>query len=187
MNLLLQTYYVLRFIIDYTVDILYGLYFNRKKECVSKPKNQLVLQSATSLARKIRKKDITSEEVVQTFIDRIKEVNPIVNAVVDQRFEKALEEARQIDLDIKDGKINDDDFAKKPFLGVPFTTKESTISKGLSVSFGLVSRQHEFGDEDATVVKLMKKAGGILLGNSEYIEVYFSIIHILQPSRISRS
>lgn len=49
-------------------------------------------------------------------------------------------------------------------LGVPFTTKETTACKGLSSSFGLVSRKGERAREDAELVALMKKAGGILLG-----------------------
>lgn len=75
------------------------------------------MESVTSLARKIRKRELTSEEVVQAFIDRIKEVNPITNSIVDNRFEDALKEAKQIDLDIASGTLQEDDFEKKPFLG----------------------------------------------------------------------
>lgn len=157
-------YTTIRFIIDYTVDFLFGLYFNRTRQFISTPNNKLVLESATCLAQKIRKKEVTSEAVVKAFIDRINEVNPILNAVVDKRFEEALDEARQIDVDIKSNKISEEDFRNKPFLGVPFTTKESTICKGLSITFGLVPRQYEFGEKDAKVVELMKKAGGILIG-----------------------
>ncbi|KRT80343.1 amidase, partial [Oryctes borbonicus] len=164
MNPLLQMYIALRFIIDYIVDFIFGLFLNGTRYAISKPKNKLVLQSATSLARKIRRKEVTSEEVVKAFIERIKEVNPALNAVVDDRFEEALKEAQQIDTDIKSGKIVEDDFKRKPFLGVPFTTKESTVCKGLNVSFGLLARKYEFGGEDSKVVELMKNAGGILLG-----------------------
>lgn len=48
--------------------------------------------------------------------------------------------------------------------GVPFTTKESTACEGLSNTFALVCRKGIKATEDADVVKLMKKAGGILLG-----------------------
>ena len=41
--------------------------------------------SATKLAEKIRQKELSSVEVVQAFISRIKEVNSILNAVVDNR------------------------------------------------------------------------------------------------------
>lgn len=164
MNPVIQIIFWMHAAFDYVLDFILGLYFKRRKQTTHQPDNNLVLESATSLAKKIRRKEITSEEVVRAFIDRIRDVNPLLNAVVDDRFDLALEEARQVDQDIKSGKVTEDDFNKKPFLGVPFTTKESIICKGLSVTFGLTSRKHEFGAEDAKVVELMRKAGGILLG-----------------------
>ena len=41
---------------------------------------------------------MTSVEVCEAFIDRIKIVNGIVNAVVDNRFKDALEQAQSIGL-----------------------------------------------------------------------------------------
>lgn len=102
---------------DIVIDKLFGLYYDSKRQFVPKIKNPIVLESATSLARKIRKRELTSEEIVQAFIDRIKEVNPITNSIVDNRFEDALKEAKQIDLDIANGTLQEDDFEKKPFLG----------------------------------------------------------------------
>ena len=40
---------------------------------------------------------VSSEKLVQACIDRITEVNALINAVVDTRFEAALEEARSCD------------------------------------------------------------------------------------------
>ena len=40
---------------------------------------------------------LTSEEVVRSFISRIKEINPIVNCVVDTRFDEAIDEAKSVD------------------------------------------------------------------------------------------
>lgn len=82
---------------------------------------------------------------------------------MDERFEAALEEAKKIDKDIENDVISAKDFAQKPFLGVPFTSKESTACKGLSNSFALVCRKGAIAKEDANVVALMKNAGGILL------------------------
>lgn len=161
-----EIYSHLRFSIDHTVDYLFALYFNSKKKTIPKPKNALVLKSATTLGRKIRLAEVTSKAVVEAFIDRIKQVNPILNAVVDTRFEEALQEAKQIDEDLRNGKITKDDFKKKPFLGVPFTAKESIMCKGLKSTYGLPSRKNKCETEDATVIKLMKQAGGILMGKA---------------------
>lgn len=72
---------------------------------------------------------MTSEEVVRAYIERIKEVNPLINAVVEDRFEEAIEDAKRAD------KIVETTPAfhlmtNYPILGVPFTVKESCSLKG---------------------------------------------------------
>lgn len=67
---------------------------------------------------------------MQAFIDRCKEVNGLLNAVVVERYEEAIKEAREVDELLK--KDVDREILKKtkPYLGVPFTTKESNEAKG---------------------------------------------------------
>lgn len=107
----------MRYYIDLLIDCAFGYYFNSKKQKIPNSENPLLLESGASIAKKIRKGQIKSEEVVSAFINRIKEVNPIINALVDDRFEEALEEARKIDRDIESNSITDLDFQAKPFLG----------------------------------------------------------------------
>ena len=127
---------------------------------------------------------MTSEEVVKAFISRIKAVNPIINSVVDNRFELALEEARNIDEAIKSGEKDEETLEQEtPFLGVPFTIKDCFSVKGtgmqkklwilltirmcyivgLRYTSGLVKRRNIIGEFDSDVVALMKKAGGVML------------------------
>ncbi|RZC34514.1 fatty-acid amide hydrolase 2 [Asbolus verrucosus] len=153
----------IRYHFDLFIDRIFGLYYNSRVEPIQKATNDLVLESAVSLARKIRKREVTSEDVVRAFIDRIKEVNPLLNAVVDQRFNEAIKEAQNLDKDIASGAILDADFAEKPFLGVPFTTKESTSVKGMSNTFGLLKRKSRKALFDAEVIEKMKDSGAILI------------------------
>lgn len=78
---------------------------------------------------------MSSEEVVKTFVERCKEVNNLLNAIVDERFNDAIKEARGVDEMLKT--VNDTDNLKKtkPFLGVPFVTKESNEAKGFYLHF----------------------------------------------------
>ncbi|XP_030768157.1 fatty-acid amide hydrolase 2-A [Sitophilus oryzae] len=167
-NILFEMFLVLRFCFDLLIDKIFGFCYKLDKitKIVTKVSNPIVLESATTLARKIQKRELTSEEIVQAFIDRIKEVNTITNSIVDERFEEALKEAKQIDLDIASGTILEVDFREKPFLGIPFTTKESVACKDLAFTFGLKKRKGRKATFDADCVELLKKAGGILLGVS---------------------
>lgn len=74
---------------------------------------------------------ITSVQVLDSFVARIGEVNPLLNCVVADRFEEARKEARAADELIESGAIPLDKLAEeKPFLGVPFTTKDCIPVKG---------------------------------------------------------
>ena len=54
-----------------------------------------LMKSATELARLIRDGETTSEEVVRLHIDRLRRVNPALNAVVRVRVREAMSEARE--------------------------------------------------------------------------------------------
>lgn len=114
---LLKTFLSIRYYVDQFIDCTFGYYFKSKKQKLPNSSNPLLLDSGTSIAEKIKKKQIKCEEVVLTFIDRIKEVNPVINALVDDRFEEALEEARELDKAIECNAITEIDFQEKPFLG----------------------------------------------------------------------
>ncbi|NXC41708.1 FAAH2 hydrolase, partial [Penelope pileata] len=103
-------------------------------------------------------------EVVETYIARIREVNPLINAVSKDRFEEALQEARQVDQLLAEGPADDSLEEKFPFLGVPFTVKEAFSLQGMPNTSGLVNRRHIVAASDATVVSRLKQAGAIPLG-----------------------
>lgn len=120
----------------------------------------LLTMSGTKLAKLIRNKEITSLEIVKLHIEHIKSVNPIINALVKDRFENAIQEAKEADKLVKNS--NPD---KLPlFHGVPCTIKESFMLKGMPNTSGLVARKNIIADKDATAVARLKKAGVIPLG-----------------------
>lgn len=87
---------------------------------------------------------IKSEYVVKAFITRIKEVNIIINAMVDTRYEDAIREAQQVDELIACCEKSEEQLKEEtPFLGVPYTTKECFEVKGkkkimiVAIKFGV--------------------------------------------------
>lgn len=97
------------------------------------------------------------------YINRIKAVNPIVNAVVDERFAKALLEADDVDQLIANTDNTETFAISHPFLGVPFTAKENMGVEGLTQAIGVVARKDIRCDSDGSTIKLLKNAGAILL------------------------
>ena len=88
--------------------------------------------SAAQIARAVRGRSVSAVEVTQAHIDRLDQVNPAINAVVQDGREAALDTARRIDTQIAQG--ND----PGPMAGVPFTTKVNVDQAG----FATVSYTH---------------------------------------------
>uniref|UniRef100_A0A6M2DUW9 Putative amidase n=1 Tax=Xenopsylla cheopis TaxID=163159 RepID=A0A6M2DUW9_XENCH len=127
-------------------------------------KNQILLIPAVELAELIRTGKLRSEEVVSAYIERCRDVQPMLNAVVDTRYDEALREAREADEIVATGKLSVQRMAEEmPLLGVPITVKESIRVQGLSNTSGLISRRDEVATEDADVVRQVRAAGGIVL------------------------
>lgn len=114
---------------------------------------------ATSLAATVKHHERTSSEIVKTYIDHQRRVNPAINAVVEERHEKALDEARQ-----KDEARNQPNDG--PLYGVPISVKEAFHVTGMKTTGGLMHRKHLISRKDAEVVSRLKKAGAIILGKT---------------------
>ncbi len=128
---------------------------------------RILSASATALARMIRTRELSSVDVVEVHIERIRRVNPTINALVADRFDAARREAREADEKIA-GTHRDD---LPPFHGVPFTAKDALASAGLPHTSGLWTRRDRIADRDATAVARLKKAGAIQLGVTNISEL----------------
>lgn len=127
---------------------------------VAAPNDPLLLLSATQLARMIRAREVSSRDVVEAHIRRVVEVNPVVNAVVRDRFADARAEADAADARVRDTAPEE----LPPFHGVPCTIKECFALTGMPQSSGLVARKNFIAATDATAVARIRRAGAIPLG-----------------------
>ncbi len=125
----------------------------------------ILAASARELAHRIRSGAITSEAVVEAHLARIADVNPAINAVVCQRAEQALADARAADRARADGSRTG------PLHGVPITVKDSFDTTGLRSTGGTLGRRAFLPAADATVVARLKAAGAILLGKTNTPEL----------------
>lgn len=112
---------------------------------------------ATEIARKIREGKLTSVEVTKTYIQHIKQINPIINAVVENRFEAALAEAEKMDQQVEQHAYH------KPLYGVPMSVKESFNVNDMKTTGGIIHRQDIIKSNDAYIIQRLKRAGAIIL------------------------
>jgi len=126
---------------------------------------ELINQSASALARAIRSKQVSSQEVVEACLQRIALVNPQLNAVVQLADDKAREQARQADKAIAHGE------KLGPLHGVPITIKDAFETAGIISTGGTKGRTEYVPAQDATAVARLKAAGAIILGKTNLPEL----------------
>lgn len=115
---------------------------------------------------------LKSTQVLNSFIARIKQVNPLLNCVVDERFTDALQDAAKADELIESNKYTSDQLRElKPFLGVPISTKDCIAVKDMLQTGGLWVRRKIRAEKDSDVMGLMRAAGAIPFAITNVSEV----------------
>jgi amidase len=125
---------------------------------------ELFYRTATELARLLRAKEVSATEVVQAHLDRIEQVNPLVNAIVTLTADQALDQARAADDLAARGEFTG------PLHGLPVAHKDNHLTAGVRTTFGSRSRETFIPDEDDLVIERMKGAGVITLGKTNIPE-----------------
>ncbi len=116
--------------------------------------------SACDLAQAIRSKKVSSEEVVQSHLDRIDAINHTVNAVTVVLRDDALNTARKADNAIAAGE------EIGPLHGLPITVKENIDVVGSATTHGIVNLKDSLPTIDAPVIAHLRRAGAIPIGRT---------------------
>lgn len=126
--------------------------------------NELQQMSATSLVRAIRRRDLSAREAVQSQLDRIAEVNPVINAVVTLAPEEALDRADAADrLTLSGADL-------PPLHGLPMTHKDTHDVAGMRSTQGSPLFADYVPDDDAPIIARLRAAGVISMGKSNVPE-----------------
>lgn len=88
MPILILPIRIARHLFDIFTDQIFALFYEGPSfhEKIPAIRDLVLLDSATILAEKIRTRKLSSVQVVEAYLQRIKEVNPIVNCIVDTRL-----------------------------------------------------------------------------------------------------
>ena len=137
-------------------------FFPAKRGLIPPVNNKLLDLSVADLVSGIKRRSFTSEDVVRAYIDRIKQINPLINAVVDERFDAAVAESQSIDQQLQSlSPSQDSEILHKPLLGIPFTCKDSIAVKGMIQTAGSLHRKGMRATSDAPSVCRLREAGAI--------------------------
>lgn len=130
----------------------------RKSATARRPRGPAWQWSAVDTAAAIRSGAISAVEVVETHLERMRTVNPGLNAVVVDLSEEALAAAHAADKQrAKGGELG-------LLHGVPITIKENVDYEGRPNFNGVPANKGLIAPSDAPVVRNLRKAGAIVLG-----------------------
>jgi Asp-tRNA(Asn)/Glu-tRNA(Gln) amidotransferase A subunit family amidase len=117
----------------------------------------LAFYPVTALAQLIESQQITSVQLTELYLERLKKYGPLLECVITLTEDLALEQARKADAEIEAGRY------RGPLHGIPWGAKDLLATKGIKTTWGAMPYKDQVIDEDATVVKRLEEAGAVLV------------------------
>ena len=116
--------------------------------------------SASELAGRVRRGEISARDLLEHFLARVDRINPEYNIIVVDDRERARTRADALDKARKDGaKLG-------PLHGVPMTVKESYNIKGLRTCWGIPELKDNVASKNALAVERLTAAGANIFGKT---------------------
>lgn len=116
------------------------------------------------IVKKIKAQELTSEEVVNSYIEEIEKTEPTVNAFLTLTCNEALAKAREIDDKIKKGEV------LGKLAGIPIAIKDNICTEGLKTTCASKMLGDFVPPYDATVVKKLLVEDAIIIGKTNMDE-----------------
>jgi Asp-tRNA(Asn)/Glu-tRNA(Gln) amidotransferase A subunit family amidase len=122
--------------------------------------DSLLFDTASSLEKRLRRRELSVWELVDATWSQIHHVNPTINAIVTEREEESRAEAREADVALASGG------PIGPLHGLPFTVKDLIATAGIRTTAGSLILKDYVPRSNATAIERLQDAGAILLGKS---------------------
>ncbi|MDP2878813.1 MAG: amidase family protein, partial [Sulfuricella sp.] len=123
----------------------------------------MINTSLKELSAQLVAKKVSSVELTQTFLDRIRELNPRLNAFITIDENKSLTQAKAADVLIASGKAG-------PLTGIPVAQKDIFCAEGWLSTCGSKMLHNFVSPYDAHVIEQFNRAGAINLGKTNMDE-----------------
>ncbi|CAN5358144.1 amidase [soil metagenome] len=130
--------------------------------------NKIGRMDAVSLARLIRKKELSAKEVTEAVLARMDKLEPHLHAFCTPTADLARQTAAAIDARLAAGE------EVGPLAGVPVGIKDLVCTKGITTASGSIVYKDFVPDEDDIVVERLKDAGAVIIGKTNVPEFGYS-------------
>ncbi len=121
-------------------------------------------KSIQETAKSIRLRQISPVELTQRCLDQIEKMNPVLNAFITVTEDAAFSEARVAEREIANGRW------RGPLHGIPVAVKDLIDTAGVVTTGASELFKNRAPQNDAEVVRRLKRAGAILVGKQNLHE-----------------
>lgn len=135
---------------------------NQDKASAVPPRELTALQARAAIGQH----QLSASTLLESCIEQVERLDPVVNALVIPNFAEAREAAKEADaLQAQGGCL-----ASRPLHGLPVAIKDIQSIKGLPTTWGDSKLQHDRATTDSPIVARIRRAGGVLLGKTNVPE-----------------
>ena len=119
--------------------------------------DEIAFLPIAALSSLIRCRKISSVELTQLYLERLKKYSPMLRCTVTLTEELAMRQAKEADAEIKRGKY------RGPLHGIPWGAKDLISVPNYPTTWGIPHLKQRVLDETATVVEKLEAAGAVLV------------------------
>ena len=123
-------------------------------------------ETVTSLSKALNEEIITSEQLINIYLERINEYNAQYNALITIN-ENAINEAKELDKERQNGNI------KSSIHGIPIIVKDNIDVLGTATTAGSKALSDNYPNEDALIIQKLKEAGAIIIAKANMSKFAF--------------
>ena len=120
-------------------------------------------KTISELKKAIEKKEVSSLELTNHFLDRIRNLDSNLNSFITLTEDQAIDKAKLIAKEISKGIV-------KPLSGIPLAQKDIFCTKNIKTTCGSKMLSNFISPYDATVVEKLNDAGMVVVGKTNMDE-----------------
>ncbi|GMQ81431.1 MAG: amidase [Rhodothermia bacterium] len=117
----------------------------------------LAFSSVADLSSLLKSRKITSLDLTELYLSRLKKYDTVLEAVVTYTERRAYRLARKADEELDSG------YCRGPLHGIPWGAKDLLSTKGYPTTWGAAAYKDQVIDYDAAVVTRLDEAGAVLI------------------------
>ena len=129
------------------------------------PASEICELSIAQLHREIENRQLSSAEIAEAYLARIRSCDPRVRAFISVRAEALMDEARALDQSLASGKRE-----LGLLTGIPLAVKDNIVTRGIRTTCGSRILEHYVPPYEATTVARIRADGGLILGKTNLDE-----------------